>query len=196
MVEASSNWTLRTDMARATPCVCGASKGSAFSAEVVVSAAVLVDFGGDIRASGGFRASRGGGGGRLHAPRGVGIVLWPREAVLWPREAFYGRAKLVPFLQPYGAAERRRAMRPRLWDRGDPGALYSAAEAQRSACSAAQGALFTCRKKTGFISVDILEDKRFGRSAALAFAPLVPVGVVERALSGQAPRHRRRITIE
>ena len=75
MVDASSNWTFLTDMARATPCVCGASKGSAFSAEVVVSAAVLVDFGGDIRASGGFRASRGGGGGRLLFPRGVGIVF-------------------------------------------------------------------------------------------------------------------------
>ena len=87
MVEASSNWTFLTDIARATPCVCGASKGSAFSAEVVVSAAVLVDFGGDIRASGGFRASRGGGGGRLLSPRGVGIVLRPREAVLRPREA-------------------------------------------------------------------------------------------------------------
>ena len=40
-------------------------------------------------AGGGFRASRGGGGGRLQAPRGVGIVLWPREA-------FCGRAKLLP----------------------------------------------------------------------------------------------------
>ena len=50
VVEASSNWTLLTDIARATPCVCGASSGSAFSAEVVVSAAVLLDFGGDFRA--------------------------------------------------------------------------------------------------------------------------------------------------
>ena len=81
MVETSSNWTLRTDIARATPCVCGASNGSAFSAEVVVSAAVLVDFGGDVR------AYRGGGGGRLLSPRGVGIVSRPREAVLWSREA-------------------------------------------------------------------------------------------------------------
>ena len=80
MVEASSNWTFLTDIARATPCVCGASKGSAFSAEVVVSAAVLVDLGGDVRASGGFRASRGGGGGRLHAPRGVGIVFLAAKA--------------------------------------------------------------------------------------------------------------------
>ena len=40
-------------------------------------------------AGGGFRASRGGGGGRLQAPRGVGIVLWSREA-------FCGRAKLLP----------------------------------------------------------------------------------------------------
>ena len=90
MVEASSNWTFLTDIARATPCVCGASKGSAFSAEVVVSAAVLVDLGGDIRASrasGGFRASRGGGGGRLHAPRGVGIVFLAARSCLRPREA-------------------------------------------------------------------------------------------------------------
>jgi len=63
--------------------VCGASKGSAFSAEVVVSAAVLVDLGGDIRASrasGGFRASRGGGGGRLQAPSGVGIFFLAAKA--------------------------------------------------------------------------------------------------------------------
>jgi len=53
--------------------VCGASIGSAFSAEVVVSAAVLLERGGDF--------TRGGGGGRLLAPNGVGIVLWPREAV-------------------------------------------------------------------------------------------------------------------
>ena len=99
MVEASSNWTFLTDIARATPCVCGASKGSAFSAEVVVSAAVLVDLGGDIRASrasGGFRASRGGGGGRLLSPRGVGIVLRPREAVC-------GRAKLLPLSVNFAA---------------------------------------------------------------------------------------------
>ena len=83
MVEASSNWTFLTDIARATPCVCGASNGSAFSAEVVVSAAVLVDRGGDFRAywaGGGCRASRGGGGGRLLDPRGVGIVFLPAKA--------------------------------------------------------------------------------------------------------------------
>ena len=145
MVEASSNCTFLTDIARATPCVCGASKGSAFSAEVVVSAAVLVDRGGDFRAywaGGGFRASRGGGGGRLLSPRGVGIVLWSREA-------FCGRAKLCRFTQPYGAAERRRAISPQLWDRGDPGALYSTAEAQLGTGRRRAGDFFQLHQKNG-----------------------------------------------
>jgi hypothetical protein len=86
--------------------VCGASNGSAFSAEVVVSATVLVDFGGD------FRASRGGGGGRLLAPNGVGIVMKLRRASAFTgvvrsetgrRGSFRGLAKLLP-LSVYFAA--------------------------------------------------------------------------------------------
>ncbi len=65
---------------------------------------------------------------------------------------FCGRAKLVPLLQPYGAAERRRAMRPQLSDRGDPGALYSAAEARLGAGSAAQATFSAAAKKRALLA--------------------------------------------
>jgi len=70
---------LRTLRERATPCVVGASSGSAFSAEEGPDVDVLFDLGRpavDVLSKLSAFSDRGGGGGRLLAPRGVGIMLF------------------------------------------------------------------------------------------------------------------------
>ena len=91
MVEASSNWTLRTDIARATPCVCGASKR--------------------LGLLGGGRRLRGRAGRlrwRLQGGAAAAGGCWLREgsaSFLWPREGLQPLSGVLRSDVRRGAAE-------------------------------------------------------------------------------------------